>query len=58
VRTGNASTLRRVMDSRLSEAWDAAAEDWIRWARSKPHDHFYWRLARPHLLGLIPPLAA
>ncbi|MGH2990273.1 MAG: class I SAM-dependent methyltransferase [Solirubrobacterales bacterium] len=41
--------------STLAEAWDAAAEDWIRWARAPDHDHFYWRFIRPHLLDLIPP---
>jgi molybdopterin-guanine dinucleotide biosynthesis protein A/SAM-dependent methyltransferase len=47
----------RLLDARegLSGAWDAAADDWIAWARSPDHDHFYWRFTRPRLLELLPP---
>ena len=38
----------------MSGAWDAAAEDWIAWARSPETDHFYWLLNRPRLLELLP----
>ena len=39
----------------LREDWDAGAEDWIRWARSPGHDHYFWRLNLPALLELLPP---
>lgn len=46
----------RVLSERtsLGEVWDAHAEDWIAWARSPEHDHFYWRFTRPRLLELLP----
>ena len=46
----------RLLDQRasLSGAWDHHAEDWIRWARSPEHDHFYWLFTRPRLLDLLP----
>jgi len=39
----------------LRDAWHANAADWIRWARTPGHDHFYWRFSRPSLLALLPP---
>jgi SAM-dependent methyltransferase len=39
----------------LREHWDDSAEDWIRWARSPGHDHYFWRLNLPALLELLPP---
>lgn len=50
------ATAERMLDERVpvSEAWDAHAEDWIAWARSPEHDHFYWRFTRPNLLELLP----
>jgi SAM-dependent methyltransferase len=39
----------------VRDAWDEHAADWIRWARSEDHDHFYWRFSRPALLELLPP---
>ena len=46
----------RLLDQRasLAGAWDAHAEDWIAWARSPDHDHYYWRFNRPRLLELLP----
>ena len=38
----------------MRAAWDAAAEDWIRWARAPDHDHYFWRLVLPALLDLLP----
>jgi SAM-dependent methyltransferase len=38
----------------IRAAWDAQAEHWIAWARTPEHDHFFWRLGMPALLGLIP----
>jgi ubiquinone/menaquinone biosynthesis C-methylase UbiE len=36
------------------DAWEAHAEDWIAWARSKDHDHFFWRFSAPALLDVVP----
>jgi SAM-dependent methyltransferase len=38
----------------LREAWEAAAREWIVWARSEELDHAFWRLNLPSLLELIP----
>ena len=38
----------------LVEAWDRAAEEWITWARTPLHDHFYWSFVEPSLLQLLP----
>ena len=38
----------------LSQAWDAEAERWIRWARTPGHDS-YWRFHRDQFLRLLPP---
>jgi SAM-dependent methyltransferase len=38
----------------LRDAWDEHAEDWIAWARSEGHDHFFWRFSLPALLELVP----
>jgi len=38
----------------LRDAWDEHAEDWIAWARSEGHDHFFWRFSLPALLALVP----
>jgi SAM-dependent methyltransferase len=38
----------------MRAAWDAAAQDWIRWARTPDHDHYFWRLVLPALLELLP----
>jgi molybdopterin-guanine dinucleotide biosynthesis protein A/SAM-dependent methyltransferase len=39
----------------VADAWDQAAEDWIRWARTPNHDHVYWRFVRPRLCETLPP---
>jgi molybdopterin-guanine dinucleotide biosynthesis protein A/SAM-dependent methyltransferase len=39
----------------VAHAWEAAAEDWIRWARTPYHDHYYWRFVLPHLREILPP---
>ena len=39
----------------MRSAWDAQAADWVRWARTPDHDHFFWRLGLPALLELLPP---
>ena len=38
----------------MRAAWDAHAADWVKWARSGEHDHFFWRLGLPALLDLLP----
>jgi SAM-dependent methyltransferase len=38
----------------LREAWDAEAENWVRWAREPGHDS-YWRFHRDRFLELLPP---
>jgi SAM-dependent methyltransferase len=38
----------------LRESWDAHAAEWIEWARTEDHDHFFWRLSLPALLELMP----
>ena len=38
----------------MRAAWDAQAENWIAWARTPEHDHFFWRLGLPALLELLP----
>ena len=38
----------------VSGAWDANAEDWIAFARTPDHDHFFWRFSLPRLLELLP----
>jgi SAM-dependent methyltransferase len=38
----------------MRTAWDAQAANWVRWARSPEHDHFFWRLSLPALLDLLP----
>jgi SAM-dependent methyltransferase len=37
----------------MRSAWDAQAANWVRWARTPEHDHFFWRLGLPALLELI-----
>lgn len=37
----------------MRAAWDAQAADWVRWARTPDHDHFFWRLGLPALLELV-----
>jgi SAM-dependent methyltransferase len=37
-----------------SEAWEAHAEAWARWARTPGHDHHYEHLNLPAFLGLLP----
>jgi SAM-dependent methyltransferase len=31
------------------------ADDWVRWARTPGHDHFFWSFVRPRLLEALPP---
>jgi SAM-dependent methyltransferase len=38
----------------LRESWDAHAADWVEWARTEGHDHFFWRMSLPALLELMP----
>jgi SAM-dependent methyltransferase len=38
----------------LRDAWEAAAREWIVWARSEELDHAFWRMNLPSLLELIP----
>src|SRR4051812_42321707 len=38
----------------MRDAWDAEAANWIAWARTPDHDHFFWRLGLPALLALLP----
>jgi SAM-dependent methyltransferase len=39
---------------KLSEAWDAVADDWVRWARAPGHDS-YWQFHRDAFFELVPP---
>jgi SAM-dependent methyltransferase len=39
----------------LRDHWHERAEDWIRWAATPGHDHYFWRLNLPTLLALLPP---
>jgi SAM-dependent methyltransferase len=39
----------------VRDSWAEHADDWIRWARSEDHDHFYWRFQRVAMLELLPP---
>jgi SAM-dependent methyltransferase len=39
----------------MQAAWEEAAGNWIRWARSPRHDHAFWRLNLPGLLRMLPP---
>ena len=54
VRSGTASVYVCFMSS-VSERWNEEAEAWIRWARTPDVDHFFWRMALPRLLELVPP---
>jgi SAM-dependent methyltransferase len=38
----------------LRDAWDAEADNWVRWARAPGHDS-YWRFHRDRFLELLPP---
>jgi SAM-dependent methyltransferase len=38
----------------LRDAWDAAADEWIAFARTPDHDHWWWRMTLPALLELLP----
>jgi SAM-dependent methyltransferase len=38
----------------VGDAWEEHSEDWIAWARSMDHDHFFWRFSAPALLDLVP----
>jgi molybdopterin-guanine dinucleotide biosynthesis protein A/SAM-dependent methyltransferase len=46
----------RLLDQRASiaGAWNAHAEDWIRWARDERVDPFFWRFNLPAFLALLP----
>ena len=37
----------------LSDAWEAEAEEWVRWARTPGHDS-YWTFHRDAFLALLP----
>ena len=39
---------------RLSEVWDAHAQEWIDWVRAPGGQDSYWRFHRKHLLSLVP----
>jgi SAM-dependent methyltransferase len=41
-------------DQSLSEAWEAAARDWVEWARKPGHDS-YWRFHKEPFVALLPP---
>jgi SAM-dependent methyltransferase len=38
----------------LREHWERAAQDWLRWARTPGHDHWYWEHNRPAFLSFLP----
>jgi SAM-dependent methyltransferase len=39
----------------LRDAWERHAEEWIAWARTPGHDHYFWRFNLPSFLELLPP---
>jgi SAM-dependent methyltransferase len=39
----------------LRSAWEAHADEWIRFARAPDHDHFFWRFGMPRFLEMLPP---
>jgi SAM-dependent methyltransferase len=39
----------------LRDAWERHAEEWIAWARTPGHDHYFWRFNFPRFLELLPP---
>jgi SAM-dependent methyltransferase len=41
-------------DQPLSELWEAAARDWVQWARKPGHDS-YWRFHKEPFFALLPP---
>jgi SAM-dependent methyltransferase len=38
----------------MREHWERHAADWIRWARTPGHDHWFWRFNLPRFLELLP----
>ena len=38
----------------VADAWEGAADDWITWARTPHHDHWYWSFVLPRLRELLP----
>src|SRR3954470_1694757 len=47
-------TRREMQAAELSAGWEAAARQWIAWARAPGHDS-YWRFHRDQFLSLLPP---
>lgn len=39
---------------RLSDSWDAHADEWIKWVRAPGRQDSYWRFHRERLLSLVP----
>lgn len=39
----------------LRDACERHAEEWIAWARTPGHDHYFWRFNLPRFLELLPP---
>ena len=39
----------------LRDAWEAEAENWVAFARTPEHDHYFWRFNLPRFLDLLPP---
>ena len=37
----------------LREAWDEQAQEWVAWARSPDHDHFFYRYNWPRFVELL-----
>jgi SAM-dependent methyltransferase len=40
---------------RLSQSWDAHAQEWIDWVRAPSRPDSYWRFHGGHFLSLVPP---
>jgi SAM-dependent methyltransferase len=38
----------------LRDKWEERSSDWIRWASTPGHDHYFWRVNLPTLLSLLP----
>jgi SAM-dependent methyltransferase len=42
----------------MRDAWEEHARDWVAWARTPEHDHFFWAYNLPRFLEIVPPPGA
>ncbi|MGH2728894.1 MAG: tyrosine-type recombinase/integrase, partial [Actinomycetota bacterium] len=45
---------RAVTTASVDSAWEEKANEWVRFARSPEHDHFFWRFNGPRFMDLLP----